>query len=127
MLRLCAGCDRHVRLHGPCPYCGGHEAQPVPSQLGWARVRRGAVAAIAASVMTAACGESVAGIPIYGLPDEEPLLPPFDAGREASGPLLPPADARAPADTGARDAGADGGGDGGGDGSPGDSGDAASD
>jgi hypothetical protein len=51
-LRVCEGCERHVRVGGACPFCG---AVSVRDGVRWGRVGAGVMLAMAASAALHAC------------------------------------------------------------------------
>lgn len=62
-LKLCSGCERHVReSDAACPYCGSAETAPVPAPT---RFNRKAMY-FAAVVMTTAAAETVSCAALYG-------------------------------------------------------------
>lgn len=99
-LRICEGCDRHVRAaSSECPFCD-RALEPAPLGPVWPRRRLGRAALMAfggAAVagVVAGCGDDSDPVPPYGAPPED--AGPGDAGNPAPPYGAPPDDAGGPA------------------------------
>jgi len=77
-LKLCAGCERHVRERDElCPYCGETTSAKVRVPL--SRATRSAMFAgvglMVAAAVEAACGQAVYGAPVWVNPSDDAAVP----------------------------------------------------